>query len=94
MRQHLPPNACASSPHAAAILRATRCDVDVDHALPSSPSVKKGVRLGLPGVRSAAGTPASRISHAARSASYAQSGSAPSAPSFRRLRSSIGTAVL
>eukprot|EP00965_Chrysotila_dentata_P009460 308183-Pleurochrysis_carterae.AAC.1 len=72
MRQHFPPNKLGSSPHAAAMRRATLCDVAVDHASSLTSSVKKGVLLGRPCVRSDSGTPAILDNHAARRASYAQ----------------------
>eukprot|EP00965_Chrysotila_dentata_P121613 4020297-Pleurochrysis_carterae.AAC.1 len=72
MRQHFPPNRLGSSPHAAAMRRATFLDVSVDHASSFSSSVKKGLVLGRPCVRSDSGTLATRASHAARRASYAQ----------------------
>eukprot|EP00965_Chrysotila_dentata_P033210 1105925-Pleurochrysis_carterae.AAC.2 len=76
-----------SSPHAAAMRRATLCDVAVDHASSLTSSVKTQVVwlgrpwvvwLGRPCVRSDAGTSATLASHAARRASYAQTGSSPS----------------
>eukprot|EP00965_Chrysotila_dentata_P179193 5917624-Pleurochrysis_carterae.AAC.2 len=71
--------------------RAKRFDVLVDYADTPSSSVKNGVLLGLPGVRSDAGMHLCRATHATRSASYAQGGPAAAAPPFCRRRSSIGT---
>eukprot|EP00965_Chrysotila_dentata_P183793 6068712-Pleurochrysis_carterae.AAC.1 len=67
IRQHLPPKLAGSSPAAAAILFATLRDVAVDHGARPLSSVKKGVLL--PDLHCAAGTSASRASHAARRAS-------------------------
>eukprot|EP00965_Chrysotila_dentata_P177542 5864984-Pleurochrysis_carterae.AAC.1 len=68
-RQHLAPKSTACSPHAASMRLATVRDVSNDHASTLSSPVKKGVELGLPCVRSVAGTPSTRASQAARSAS-------------------------
>eukprot|EP00965_Chrysotila_dentata_P115367 3813001-Pleurochrysis_carterae.AAC.1 len=94
MRQHFPPKPAGFSPRAAAIFFATLRDVFDVHGDASSSSVKKGVCLPPANLRCAAGTSASRASHAARSASYAHSGSAPIGPARRLRRSGMGTTLL
>eukprot|EP00965_Chrysotila_dentata_P263107 6214763-Pleurochrysis_carterae.AAC.7 len=93
IRQHLPPNSSGSRPHAPAMRRASLREVAVIHAAAPSSSVKKGVVLPCPAVRSATGTLRSRVTHAARSASYAHRGSAPTGSLFCLLRTSIGVAL-
>eukprot|EP00965_Chrysotila_dentata_P090841 2997781-Pleurochrysis_carterae.AAC.1 len=60
MRQHLPPNSDGSSPHAAAMRWASLRDVALVHAETPSSSVKRGVELFRPGVRSVTGTCSTR----------------------------------
>eukprot|EP00965_Chrysotila_dentata_P139088 4599635-Pleurochrysis_carterae.AAC.1 len=57
--------------------RASLREVAVVHTVAPSSSVKNGVVLPRPAVRSSTGTLHSLATHAARSASYAHRGSAP-----------------
>eukprot|EP00965_Chrysotila_dentata_P067744 2241677-Pleurochrysis_carterae.AAC.2 len=91
MRNDFAPNSDASMPSVAAISRARSRDSVVVHVLPSI-AVKRGVALGRPNVLSPTGTLATPSSQTARSASYGQSGSAPTVPPRCLRRIGIGVA--
>eukprot|EP00965_Chrysotila_dentata_P122242 4041266-Pleurochrysis_carterae.AAC.1 len=77
MRQHFPPKASTSSPTSAVYLLANARESAVANGRDPPSTVKKGVRLGCPCVRSDTGTPHARPSHVVRTASYAHRGSSP-----------------
>eukprot|EP00965_Chrysotila_dentata_P200916 6180260-Pleurochrysis_carterae.AAC.1 len=92
IRHPLPPKSSGSRPAAAAMAFTTLSESVDDHGDTPSAPTKSGVALGIPKVRSAAGTEGARSSHIMRSASYAHIPSAPRGPSRCRLRSGIGVA--
>eukprot|EP00965_Chrysotila_dentata_P032086 1070140-Pleurochrysis_carterae.AAC.1 len=68
MRQHFPPKVSTSSPTSAAYFLASARESAVAHGRDPLSTVKKGVQLGCPCVRSATGTPCARSSHVTRTA--------------------------